>query len=901
MVISQQNNAKLVPNRTIITRQRANILKSVSPTVLIDRTKNKCKNQSSPLKFNQKNITLKHSDTLTKNDLSVACQTDTTSLKISWTSELLSSNWLSDETIQKYTDLLNTKIIKGKSCTIINPLIVHAVKNVTEYDHFLEPLEIQTKDVLIMPVNDSVNLTHAGGTHWSLLVYNRPQKEFFHYDSLNNHNFSSAQLVARNMFKFLEKNSQNTTYLFKNIKGPQQINNFDCGIYLLFGIEAVVKSYLAGGIVNFQVLELINLNRTDLVCKRSTIAYVLNNLSNIQEDLLASLMAGEGEHSNKQLKHYENMNSQSQMNKEWKKVGNKQAGRTATKIIEKNYNSKIVSTNNYFEILSNMEDTEENMLFQTSKYSQTSSKQKPTQIKCWHKEKRKKHRILLLADSHGRGCSSLLQDELGEECTVQSVFKPNAKLNAVVENCKILTDGFTESDCVVIVGGTNDIKSDIQISDQKVAEIASSLDTNVLFPNIPLRFDEPWLNTKIAKINKARHFSMSKLALTKNNIILMDNDMKFSRKDYTRHGLHLNKTGKRKYCKMIAQTIRNNLRTRLQPNNQENNNKAPLEQSSVLTSGNSVISHSGSFNKTRLSSHARNYKYPIRVKEGNMKTEIETYKNDKSVAFTHCISGDFGSDRHMSAGVAVVFGNSLGKPLISHLVDTQLTFQQWNKDSAGVFGLVTKDKYYLKPSLSSYNTAFQQLTTQFKSKSFSHLICSPMGCTHDNVSVQHFIKNLTKFQQFTGAVVDIVTYNHHKNGIMKNGFPHNVFVKQIHQAIHEHYSQSNLLSEGPAASSPFSLSPQSFSELLPPTLESCMDLIPLEETTQPDECSALDRDSYSSLLLDIDGSNTSFSFSNGFQGFDTPHNEDVKRRQFTTNLKLIEQKNSKTCCIHQGT
>lgn len=66
----------------------------------------------------------------------------------------------------------------------------------------------------------------------------------------------------------------------------------------------------------------------------------------------------------------------------------------------------------------------------------------------------------------------------------------------------------------------------------------------------------------------------------------------------------------------------------------------------------------------------------------------------------------------MTAGVAVIFKKGLGKPCKSHCINSYLAYQE-TKDGAGVYSLLTKPKFFNKPSLTDYNLAFQKLTEDF--------------------------------------------------------------------------------------------------------------------------------------------------------------------------------------------
>lgn len=83
--------------------------------------------------------------------------------------------------------------------------------------------------------------------------------------------------------------------------------------------------------------------------------------------------------------------------------------------------------------------------------------------------------------------------------------------------------------------------------------------------------------------------------------------------------------------------------------------------------------------------------------------------------------------------------------------------------------MVTKPKYNYKPTKEDYNTAFNQLTEEFKSRGYKHLYCSPMGCVRDEIQLQHLTENLANFQRITGALVSIVSYKQNSYRRLMNG------------------------------------------------------------------------------------------------------------------------------------
>lgn len=61
---------------------------------------------------------------------------------------------------------------------------------------------------------------------------------------------------------------------------------------------------------------------------------------------------------------------------------------------------------------------------------------------------------------------------------------------------------------------------------------------------------------------------------------------------------------------------------------------------------------------------------------------------------------------------------------------------------ASVYSLVTKQRYFGKPTNEDYTAAFKDLTDDFKKINLKHLICSPIGCVRDNVSLTKFTGSL---------------------------------------------------------------------------------------------------------------------------------------------------------------
>jgi hypothetical protein len=230
------------------------------------------------------------------------------------------------------------------------------------------------------------------------------------------------------------------------------------------------------------------------------------------------------------------------------------------------------------------------------------------------------------------------------------------------------------------------------------------------------------------------------------------------REGFTAHGLHMSRRGKRRWSRMILAAVRTLDKVKQPPS------KPPTTPSSKLRTMNNLDNLN------------------IQVVETHMSTVIQQYVNDKSVGFAHSISADFQDPRHMTAGVAVVFKHNFGKPTRSQCLTSHLALQR-ERYSASVYSLITKGRCFEKPDILNYNAAFKHLTTDFKSKGLTHLICPPIGCVRDKVNLPVFINNLKRFQQATKAKVTIVSYHQESSRHLKNGLSSDDFNRRLNELI----------------------------------------------------------------------------------------------------------------------
>ncbi|KAG8337196.1 hypothetical protein J6590_029560, partial [Homalodisca vitripennis] len=165
---------------------------------------------------------------------------------------------------------------------------------------------------------------------------------------------------------------------------------------------------------------------------------------------------------------------------------------------------------------------------------------------------------------------------------------------------------------------------------------------------------------------------------------------------------------------------------------------------------------------------------------------------------------------------------SLSKSVLTcKSISNHLAYQK-TCGGASVYSLITKLEYNGKPTDLDYDLAFQHLTKDFKEKGLKRLVCSAMGCVRDLVAPDRLIGNLTKFQEATGAIVNIISYNQYSTRSLWNGLSHNSFVKKLNNLIAFQHVQN----ASPVSSLVPSLNPiiplasgnSSHTHILPPTV-----------------------------------------------------------------------------------
>lgn len=164
-------------------------------------------------------------------------------------------NWLSDRIIGYYFEhLYRDAFEESQKVCFISPEVSQFLKLVgnQEVSCFVEPLDLASKEIITVAVNNATDPSQPGGTHWSLLVYSSQANTFYHLDSSSGMNNSDARMLSKKIYHYLkscDKSGKVTDPLsFLEVPGIlQQSNGYDCGIHLLANAKHAVKTLMIHG------------------------------------------------------------------------------------------------------------------------------------------------------------------------------------------------------------------------------------------------------------------------------------------------------------------------------------------------------------------------------------------------------------------------------------------------------------------------------------------------------------------------------------------------------------------------------------------------------------------------------------------------------------------------------
>ena len=128
----------------------------------------------------------------------------------------------------------------------------------------------------------------------------------------------------------------------------------------------------------------------------------------------------------------------------------------------------------------------------------------------------------------------------------------------------------------------------------------------------------------------------------------------------------------------------------------------------------------------------------------------DLFSMPKEYALAHCIS----SDTALGAGIAVQFNARFDmRAKLRKLPKEQLKFPTCVYID-GVFNLITKDKYWMKPTYDTLNVSLEKMKAQAIEMGIKHIAMPMIGCGLDRLQWYYVSQNIQKI--FNDTDIEIV-------------------------------------------------------------------------------------------------------------------------------------------------
>jgi len=100
-------------------------------------------------------------------------------------------------------------------------------------------------------------------------------------------------------------------------------------------------------------------------------------------------------------------------------------------------------------------------------------------------------KIIILGDSHARGCAQEVRHNLGKDLAVQGLVKPGAVSETIVSTANKITEKLAKKDVVMVWGGTRDVgRNESRKGLQQISNFVKKHNqTNVIAIGVPYRHD----------------------------------------------------------------------------------------------------------------------------------------------------------------------------------------------------------------------------------------------------------------------------------------------------------------------------------------------------------------------------------------------------------------------------
>ena len=153
-------------------------------------------------------------------------------------------NWINDTIISFFFEHLQRVTFgKNKQLLFVSPAATQILKAGENRDLpvILNPLGALHKEYIFFPVNNNETVDRVGGTHWSLLVYNKNVNTWIHLDSQRDLNNVHARQLMNRVNTYM---NGKTPPKYVETNCTQQNNGYDCGAFTMMHAQETAKRAL---------------------------------------------------------------------------------------------------------------------------------------------------------------------------------------------------------------------------------------------------------------------------------------------------------------------------------------------------------------------------------------------------------------------------------------------------------------------------------------------------------------------------------------------------------------------------------------------------------------------------------------------------------------------------------
>ncbi|XP_026448611.1 NEDD8-specific protease 1-like isoform X1 [Papaver somniferum] len=196
--------------------------------------------------------------------------------------EISGEVFLNDAIIQFYFSYLQSGS-SSQDVLLLPPSISFLIMNYPHSENLkdiVEPLKLREKKVVIFAINNNTNVEAEGGSHWSLLAYEKNSEVFVHHDSMGTSNKMYAEKLYRAVVGFMGecKSDSSKIRLLECPCTPQQKNGFDCGLYVTAITKVICNWYKKGDSSGLWYSEVMKLTPEMVSHMRSDIPMLIQEL-----------------------------------------------------------------------------------------------------------------------------------------------------------------------------------------------------------------------------------------------------------------------------------------------------------------------------------------------------------------------------------------------------------------------------------------------------------------------------------------------------------------------------------------------------------------------------------------------------------------------------------------------